>query len=247
MVINADKLGVPLTKEEDPRITWIGRLLRKSKLDELPQLWNVLVGEMTFVGPRPEVARYVDRYTPQQREILNFKPGITDVATLLFRNEEALLRGAPDVEAFYLRYCLPRKIDLNLHYERRASLLHDLWIIAQTLCPYWLGVVILYAITLTVSFGFSYLLRSDFAMAPADFEQFRRSLPWIVLPQIILLFCLGRFVACSAISASPNSAGPPPPSSWLCRLKSAFASSLSAARPHPEISTSSISSSLSSP
>src|ERR1035437_11158374 len=76
MVPNADKLGVPLTKEEDPRITWIGRFLRKTNMDELPQLWNVLVGEMSFVGPRPEVPRYVERYTPEQREILQYKPGI---------------------------------------------------------------------------------------------------------------------------------------------------------------------------
>ena len=110
MVPHADKLGVPLTKEEDPRITWIGRFLRKTKLDELPQLWNVLVGDMSFVGPRPEVPRYVERYTPEQREILKYKPGITDVATLLFRNEEVLLRGTADVEGFYLQY-LPAEED----------------------------------------------------------------------------------------------------------------------------------------
>jgi len=143
MVVNADKLGVPLTKEEDPRITWIGRFLRKSKLDELPQLWNVLVGDMSFVGPRPEMEKYVDRYTPEQRAILEFKPGITDMATMLFRNEEVLLRGAGDVEAFYLRYCLPRQIELNLQYAQRASVLQDIWLIIQTLCPSWLGVLII--------------------------------------------------------------------------------------------------------
>src|SRR3989440_496814 len=97
MVVNADQTGLSLTKGEDPRVTWIGRLLRKTKLDELPQLWNVLVGDMSFVGPRPEVPRYVARYTPEQREILKYKPGITDMATMFFRNEEALLRGSGDL------------------------------------------------------------------------------------------------------------------------------------------------------
>jgi lipopolysaccharide/colanic/teichoic acid biosynthesis glycosyltransferase len=132
MVVNADKVGIPITREEDPRITWIGRFLRKTKLDELPQLWNVLVGEMSFVGPRPEVPRYVERYTPEQREILKYKPGITDVATLLFRNEEALLRGTADVEGFYLQYCLPKKIELNRQHAERSSLLRDIGLIWQT-------------------------------------------------------------------------------------------------------------------
>ncbi len=192
MVVNADTLGVLLTKEEDPRITWIGRWLRKSKLDELPQLWNVLVGDMSFVGPRPEMAKYVDRYTPEQREILQFKPGITDMATMLFRNEEALLRGAEDVEAFYLRYCLPRKIELNLQYAQRASVLQDIWIIIQTLCPYWLGVLLIYVVTLVASFWLAYELRSDFRTTRPDFDEFRRYLPWIVFPQLILLFWGGQ-------------------------------------------------------
>src|SRR5208283_41719 len=81
MVVNADQLGVPLTKEEDPRITWLGRFLRKTKLDELPQLWNVLLGDMSFVGPRPEVPRYVEKYTTGQKRVLALRPGITDLAT----------------------------------------------------------------------------------------------------------------------------------------------------------------------
>jgi len=192
MVINADKLGVPLTQEADPRITWIGRWLRKTKLDELPQLWNVLLGDMGFVGPRPEVEKYVAYYTPEQREILKFKPGITDMSTMLFRNEEVLLRGAEDVEAFYLRYCLPRKIELNLQYAQRANLLRDLWIIIQTLCPYWLGVLIVYTLTLVTSFWLAYELRSDFGTTRQDFEQFRRYLPWIIFPQLMLLFWRGQ-------------------------------------------------------
>lgn len=192
MVVNADKLGVPLTKDEDPRITWIGRFLRKTKLDELPQLWNVLVGDMSFVGPRPEMPRYVERYTPEQREILKFKPGITDMATMLFRNEEALLRGTGDVEGFYLRYCLPKKIELNLQYAQRAGVLQDIWIIVQTLCPYWLGVLIIYALALAASFWLAYELRSDFGATRQDYEEFRRCLPWIMFPQLILLFWRGQ-------------------------------------------------------
>jgi lipopolysaccharide/colanic/teichoic acid biosynthesis glycosyltransferase len=192
MVIDADKLGVPLTKEEDPRITWVGRFLRKGKLDELPQLWNVLIGDMSFVGPRPEVPRYVDRYTSEQRQILKFKPGITDVATMLFRNEEALLRGTGDVEGFYLQYCLPKKIELNLQYAQRANLIRDIWIIVQTLCPYWLGVLIIYAIALTGSFGLAYELRSDFHANRQDYDEFRRYLPWIMFPQLVLLFWGGQ-------------------------------------------------------
>jgi lipopolysaccharide/colanic/teichoic acid biosynthesis glycosyltransferase len=192
MVVNADKLGVPLTKDEDPRITWIGRFLRKAKFDELPQLWNVLAGDMSFVGPRPEMPRYVERYTQEQREILKFKPGITDVATMLFRNEEALLRGTGDVEGFYLNYCLPKKIELNLQYAQRASVLRDIWVIVQTLCPYWLGVLIIYAIALAASFWLAYELRSDFQATRQDYEEFRRYLPWIMFPQLILLFWRGQ-------------------------------------------------------
>jgi FlaA1/EpsC-like NDP-sugar epimerase len=138
------------------------------------------------------MAKYVDRYTPEQREILKSKPGITDMATMLFRNEEALLRGAEDVEAFYLRYCLPRKIELNLEYARRANLLQDLWIILQTLCPYWLGVMLIYVLTLAASFWLAYELRSDFGPTRQDFAEFRHYVPWIVFPQLLLLFWRGQ-------------------------------------------------------
>jgi len=134
------------------------------------------------------VPRYVARYTPEQREILKYKPGITDMATMFFRNEEALLRGSGDLEGFYLQYCLPKKIELNLRYAQRASVFQDIWIIVQTLCPYWLGVLILYAIALSASFWLSYELRSDFRATRQDYEEFRGYLGWTVLPQLILLF-----------------------------------------------------------
>jgi lipopolysaccharide/colanic/teichoic acid biosynthesis glycosyltransferase len=136
MVVNADQLGAGVTRDGDPRITRVGRVLRKTKLDELPQLWNVFKGEMSLVGPRPEVPRYVERYTPSQRAILDLKPGITDLATLQFRNEEDLLRSAGDVEAFYLAYCVPRKIELNLVYARQAGLWTDTALILRTLWPW---------------------------------------------------------------------------------------------------------------
>jgi lipopolysaccharide/colanic/teichoic acid biosynthesis glycosyltransferase len=133
MIANADQQGALVTKQGDTRTTRVGRVLRKAKLDEWPQLWNVLRGDMTFVGPRPEVPRYVDLYTPEQREILQLTPGLTDNATLLFWNEESLLAGCEDVEGFYLKHCVPKKIELNLQYARQASVPRDIWIIARTL------------------------------------------------------------------------------------------------------------------
>jgi lipopolysaccharide/colanic/teichoic acid biosynthesis glycosyltransferase len=192
MVVNADQIGSTVTPEGDPRITWIGRWLRKTKLDELPQLWNVLAGQMSFVGPRPEVPRYVERYTPEQREILKYKPGITDMATLLFRNEETLLRGSHDVEQFYVQYCLPRKITLNRQYAQRASLAQDFWIIIQTLCPYWVGVVTIYGVALVASLWTAYQLRFDFQVTDQTFREFVHFLPLMVFPQLFLLVWRGQ-------------------------------------------------------
>lgn len=132
MVLNAERLGLSVTKDGDPRITRIGRFMRKTKLDELPQLWNVWRGEMSLVGPRPEVPRYVAKYTEAQRRVLALKPGITDLATLEFRNEEDLLKTADNVEEFYMQYCVPRKIELNLAYAQRANLWEDTKIILRT-------------------------------------------------------------------------------------------------------------------
>ncbi len=135
MIVNADKSGPGVTKSGDARITPVGRLLRKTKFDEFPQLWNVLRGEMSFVGPRPEVPKYVEKYTSEQRRILDLKPGITDMSTLEFRNEEELLKGAADTEKYYLEQCVPRKIELSLQYHRKSSLLLDTQVILRTLLP----------------------------------------------------------------------------------------------------------------
>jgi lipopolysaccharide/colanic/teichoic acid biosynthesis glycosyltransferase len=192
MVRDADKLGLPLTPEADNRITPLGVFLRRFKLDELPQLWNVFVGEMSFVGPRPEVPRYVEQYKPEQRDILRYKPGITDVASMLFRNEQALLQGSSNVEEFYLRFCLPKKIELNREYAGRASVAQDLWIILQTLCPYWLGVLAAYTGALVFSLGAAYFLRFDFRVIGPVGREFLGYVPWIVGSQLILLVWRGQ-------------------------------------------------------
>lgn len=135
MVVNAEQFGLSVTRDGDPRITRIGRFLRRTKLDELPQLWNVLVGDMSLVGPRPEVPRYVAKYTADQRRVLALKPGITDLATIEFRNEGELLGATANTEEFYLEVCIPRKIELNLTYAQKANVWEDFKIILRTLFP----------------------------------------------------------------------------------------------------------------
>jgi lipopolysaccharide/colanic/teichoic acid biosynthesis glycosyltransferase len=127
--------GLPLTGTGDPRVTRIGRFLRASKLDELPQLVNVLRGEMSLVGPRPEIPRYVAQYTEVERRVLETRPGLTDPATVLFRDEEALLGAVPEEkrEAFYLETVLPRKLRMNLEYVDNAAMGRDMILIVRTL------------------------------------------------------------------------------------------------------------------
>lgn len=127
--------GLPLTGSGDLRITRLGRFLRAAKLDELPQLWNVLRGEMSLVGPRPEVPRYVARYTAEQRRVLEARPGLTDPASVQFRDEETLLGSVPPEqrEAFYLDTVLPKKLRMNLMYIERASMAYDLALVLDTI------------------------------------------------------------------------------------------------------------------
>lgn len=184
MVPAAEQAGPSVTKGGDVRVTWIGRILRRTKLDELPQLWNVLKGEMSLVGPRPEVPRYVQHYTAEQRDILRFKPGITDLATLCFRDEETLLGNTENLEEFYIQQCIPRKLELNREYARRANLLSDTWIILRTVCPYWIGVLLTYGIILAASFWLSYELIYDFAPPPVPARQFWRELLAVLALQL---------------------------------------------------------------
>ena len=127
-----DNVGLKITTGNDSRITPVGRFLRKSKIDELPQLINVLVGDMSFVGPRPEVADYVDLYTPYQRQVLLVRPGITGLASIRFRNENDLLTASADPNRTYIEEIMPRKIDLDLEYIPHASVFYDIKLIFQT-------------------------------------------------------------------------------------------------------------------
>ena len=127
-----DNAGLKITTGNDSRITPVGRFLRKSKIDELPQLINVLVGDMSFVGPRPEVADYVNLYTPYQRQVLLVRPGITGLASIRFRNENDLLTASDDPNRTYVEQIMPRKIDLDLEYIPHASVLYDIKLIFQT-------------------------------------------------------------------------------------------------------------------
>ena len=133
MVVDADKKGLSITVGQDKRITRMGALLRKTKLDELAQLLNVFVGDMSFVGPRPEVQRYVDLYTPYQRQVLLVRPGITDYASIAYRNENDLLAGADDPERMYIEEIMPAKIELNMKYLREISPIADLRLIFGTI------------------------------------------------------------------------------------------------------------------
>ena len=115
-----------VTRSNDPRITRVGRLLRRSKIDELPQLWNVLVGDMSFVGPRPDVTGFADSLEGEQRLLLRIRPGITGPATLKYRDEEELLEKTKDPEAYNRQVIWPDKVRINLQYVRQWSLTEDL-------------------------------------------------------------------------------------------------------------------------
>ena len=133
MVVDADRKGLQITVGRDSRITRMGALLRKTKLDELAQLLNVFLGQMSFVGPRPEVPRYVAMYTPYQRQVLLVRPGITDYASIAYRNENDLLAGAEDPERMYVEEIMPAKLELNMKYLRRVSPLEDIRLIFMTI------------------------------------------------------------------------------------------------------------------
>ena len=132
MVVNAEKLGGASTSDDDPRLLKIGKFLRKYKLDELPQLINVLKGDMSLVGPRPEVAFYVNMFTPEEKSILSVRPGITDWASVWNSDEGAVLAGSPDPEKTYMEKIRPEKIRLQLKYVRDHGFWADLKIIGLT-------------------------------------------------------------------------------------------------------------------
>ena len=133
MRTDAERHGGQLTVGADPRVTRIGKYLRAWKLDELPQLLNVVKGEMDLVGPRPEVPRYVALYTQAQRQVLDVRPGITDPASVEFRNESELMATQAEPENYYVTTIMPRKLALNLEYLAGRTLLTDLRVIFSTL------------------------------------------------------------------------------------------------------------------
>jgi lipopolysaccharide/colanic/teichoic acid biosynthesis glycosyltransferase len=133
MIADAERIGPALTIGTDPRITPIGRLLRRAKLDELPQLINVARGEMSLVGPRPEVPKFVAMYTPAQRRVLALRPGITDPASTEYVREAELLAHADDPERAYIEEVMPRKLQLNLAYAETATLWSDIATILRTM------------------------------------------------------------------------------------------------------------------
>lgn len=133
MVVGADKKGLGITISGDARVTRFGAFLRKSKIDEFPQLWNVLKGEMSLVGPRPELPQYVSGYTPEQRLVFHVRPGITDPASIRYRHEEAVLATSESPDKFYRDVILPDKLAINIQYIRDISVSSDIKCVIQTM------------------------------------------------------------------------------------------------------------------
>lgn len=133
MGVDAERIGGQITVGNDPRITRIGQFLRRSKIDELPQLINVVRGEMSLVGPRPEVPKYVALYTPEERHVLSITPGITDPASIKYRHESEILARSSDPEQMYIEVVMPEKIRLNLEYAKEATVWTDFQILLSTL------------------------------------------------------------------------------------------------------------------
>lgn len=133
MIQDAHKLGASSTAADDPRITLIGKVLRRFKMDEIPQLINVVRGEMSLVGPRPQVQWAVDLYSGDERKLLSVRPGITDFASLRFRNESEILRGSTDPDRDYLEKIAPEKVKLGLHYVNVRSIVTDGKILVATI------------------------------------------------------------------------------------------------------------------
>lgn len=132
MYTDSDKRGLITIGGHDPRVTRAGYYIRKLKLDELPQLINVLLGDMSFVGPRPEVRKYVDMYTPEQLHVLDVRPGITDAASIKYRNENDILARQANPERYYIDVIMQDKLRINLEYVAHNSLLEDLKLIFET-------------------------------------------------------------------------------------------------------------------
>ena len=133
MIVDAAKKGPSVTSGDDPRITKVGAIIRKTKIDELPQLLNVLKGDMSLVGPRPEVMKFVEQKRDEYKKVLSVKPGITDNAAIEFRDEETIMEQYEDKEKAYIDFVLPKKIELYYKYIDNVSLIGDIKLILRTL------------------------------------------------------------------------------------------------------------------
>lgn len=132
MVVDAEAKGLQITVGKDSRITGIGKVLRKTKMDEMPQLINVFLGQMSFVGPRPEVKKYVDMYDDYQKNVLRVKPGITELASIVYRDENEVLAKSENPEKTYIEEIMPTKIGLNMQYIKKMGVFYDLKLIFKT-------------------------------------------------------------------------------------------------------------------
>ena len=133
MVSDAEAKGLQISTSGDARITKVGKVLRKTKIDELPQLFNVFVGQMSFVGPRPEVPKYVDMYDEEQKNVLLVRPGITDEASIVFRDENEILENAEDPEKAYVEEIMPVKLAYNLEYITKMRIFYNIKRIFKTI------------------------------------------------------------------------------------------------------------------
>ena len=133
MVTDAEKLGKQITVGKDNRITRVGAFLRKFKIDELPQLFNVLKGDMSLVGPRPEVPKYVALYNEEQRKVLDVRPGITDMASLRYKDENDILGKVDNPEEYYINVIMKDKLNLNLEYIEKSNVFFDIYLIIKTI------------------------------------------------------------------------------------------------------------------
>jgi lipopolysaccharide/colanic/teichoic acid biosynthesis glycosyltransferase len=206
MVPGAPDQGGLITTANDPRITKIGRILRKIKVDELPQLWNVFRGDMSLVGPRPEVEKYVTIYKEAYEEILSIRPGITDIASLTYSDEETILKDKPDPEKYYIHVLLPEKIKLAREYVRKASLTHDLKLILFTifkimypqdkvlklitaLTPYRRPIVIGIQLGIFIISNYlAFIVRFEAQVPRWEFFTFLKYLPILIMIRVALLY-----------------------------------------------------------
>ncbi|MDU5107134.1 sugar transferase [Clostridium sp.] len=133
MVTDAEKLGKQITIGNDSRITKVGAFLRKFKIDELPQLFNVLLGDMSLVGPRPEVPKYVALYNDEQKKVLSIRPGITDMASLRYKDENDILGKVENPEEYYINVIMKDKLSLNLEYIEKSNVFFDIYLIVKTI------------------------------------------------------------------------------------------------------------------